>query len=277
MKTLSRALIGTGIVAGVGALVVKLLTDDAHTFKDIQPDAPPTPGKTGYKRVDALLPKLTQIASAAGIPLGLLVAWICKESGGKLGDTTSMDERGYFQLSPDESKKLGLDHQRLSIDSDYSLQAGVELIHEYEGVVQGLNVPAATSYSAFYWLLVKLCHTVGTGQTKKWVQAALDAGAAGSWHDFETFVRGKSWKGPQPSKWFPFMDALYAVGKPFGFGDASSVGPAVVGGDSQMRAHRHASGTWVVDGGGRPGHFPGGRTTTPTRSTGRIGIDIFAS
>ena len=133
-----------------------------------------------------------------------------------------------------------------------------------------------TGYSAFYWLLVKLCHTVGTGQTKKWTKAALDAGHVSSWSDFESFVRGQSWKGPQPSKWFPFMDALYAVGKPFGFGDASSIGPVVVGGASQMRAHQRASGTWVVEGGGRPGRFPGGRAV-PARSTRLLGIDIFAS
>jgi hypothetical protein len=238
MRTAPRILIGTGIVAGVATIIVKLLTDDVHTFKETSPPdiSPPPPGKTGYKLVDAMLPKLETLASSNGIPLGLLIGWVVKESKGKLatkpqpgpGDT-SMDERGYFQLSPDESKKLKLDHQRLSTDSDYSLQAGIDLIHEYEGTVQGLNVPAATSYSAFYWLLVKLCHTVGTGQTKKWVQAALADGAAGSWSDFETYVRGKSWKGPQPKKWLDFMDELYAVGKPFGFGDAASVGPAIVG------------------------------------------------
>lgn len=258
MKTLPRLLIGTGIVAGVGTLVVKLLTDDVHTFKDIPPDVPlpAAPGKSGYKLVDALLPKLRPLASSSGVPLGLLVGWIAKESGGKLatkpqpgpGDT-SMDERGYFQLSPDESKKLGLDHQRLSTDSDYSLQAGIDLINEYQGNVKALNVPAATSGTAFYWLLVKLCHTVGTGQTKKWAQAALSAGQADSWGDFEALVKGQNWKGPQPSKWFPFMDSLYAIGRPFGFGDAASIGPAVAG-DA------------AVD---------------ESKSTGLVGLDIFAS
>ncbi len=204
---------------------------------------PTPPGSSGHKLVDKLLPQLSQLANTSNIPLGLLVGWVAKESGGKLSDTTSMDERGYFQLSPDESKRLRLDHQRLSTDSDYSLRAGANLIHEYEGNVQALKIPAADGYSAFYWLLVKLCHTVGVGQTKKWTQGALDAGKADTWSDFESFVRSKSWKGPQPKKWLPFMDQLYAIGKPFGFGDAASVGPAIVGNDS----------------------------------TGLIGIDLFAS
>jgi len=288
MKTLPKVLIGTGVVAGVATFVVKLLTDDTHTFKDIPPDiAPPPPGTTGYKRVDALLPRLASIADTQNIPLGLLAGWIAKESGGKLatkpqpgpGDT-SMDERGYGQLSPDESLKLRLDHQRLSTDSDYSLRALVNLIHEYEVDVQTLKLPAADGYSAFYWLLVKLNHTVGVGQTKKWAKAALDAGKADSWDDFKTFVLGKSWKGPQPKKWLPFMDELYAIGRPFGFGDTLS-GPRVAGiPANEMQAHQRASGTWVVDGGGVPGRFPGGRepeSIDNSISTSLVGLDIFCS
>jgi hypothetical protein len=280
--------IGGVASGGLGYLLYRALTEDVHTFKETPPPdvvPPPPPGSTsstGYKRIDALLPKLTQLANANGIPLGLLVGWIAKESAGKLaihpqpgpGDT-SMDERGFFQISPDESKKLRLDHQRLSTDSDYSLQAGIDLIHEYETAVQALNIPAATSYSAFYWLLVKLNHTVGVGQTKKWAQAAIAADKASAWGDFEKFVLSQNWKGPQPKKWLPFIDDLYRIGQPFGFGDAGSPGPAVAG-DTEMHAHRRHSGTWVVDGGGRPGHFPGGRDPLP-RPTGLFGLDIFVS
>lgn len=243
--------IGAGATVGVGALLLRAFTADVHTLKDLPPDySPPPPGKTGHHFVDALLPKLREMASNSNIPLGLLVGWIVKESGGKLakypqpgpGDT-SMDERGYFQLTPDESQKLGLDHQRLSTDSDYSLAAGPLRIRECEAATRALNVPAAQPGTAFYWLLVKLQHTVGSGQTKKWVEGAKAAGKADSWGAFEAYVLGERWRGPQPKKWFPFMDDLYRVGKPFGFGDASSIGPAVAG---------------VV-------------------STGLIGIDVFVS
>jgi hypothetical protein len=275
-------IIGAGATIGISALALRLFTADVHTFKDVPLDySPPPPGKTGRKLVDALLSRLQALSSQHDIPLGVLVGWIVKESGGKLAEhpqpgpgDTLMDERGYGQLSPAESKKLGIDHQRLSTDSDYSLQALVSLIHEYEGDVLALKISSATKYGAFYWLLVKLCHTVGVGQTKKWVEAARDAGAIGSWSDFEAFVLSKSWRGPQPKKWLPFMDSLYAIGKPFGFGTASSVGPAVAG--LSMRARQRASGTWVVDGGGRPGRFPGGRAPLP-RPTGLVGIDVFVS
>lgn len=237
MKTLP-IVIGTGAV-GLGAILYAVLTSDTHTYKDTPlPDVSPAPpGRTGHKRVDVLFPQLETLARQHNIPLGLLVAWIVKESAGVLakhpqpgpGDT-SLDERGYFQLSPEESARLRIDHQRLSTDSDYSLLAGPRLIHEYEPVVQALNIPAADGYSAFYWLLTKLCHTVGTGQTKKWAKAALAAGQADSWNAFKTFVLSKSWKGPQPKKWFPFMDDLYRIGAPFGFGDAlPSSAPRVAG------------------------------------------------
>jgi hypothetical protein len=229
----------TGVALGGTAVAVfyRYLTADVRAMKDQIPDvSPPPPGKSGWRLVDKMLPKLAGIAQSTGTPLGLHVGWICKESGGKLsihpqpgpGDT-SMDERGYYQLAPGESKKLGLDHQRLSTDGDYSLQAGTALIADYEAFVQKLGVDAAPRGSALYWRLVKLCHTVGDGQTKKWVSAAKDAGTMGSWADFKEFVLGRRWRGPQPQKWLPFMDEVYRVGKPFGFGDDSGERSAVAG------------------------------------------------
>ena len=125
----SGGVLGTLVAAVLGTWYV--LTRDVHTIKEIPPDAlpmAPAQGRTGWKRVDALLDKLRGLSQSTGIPLGLMVGWIAKESGGRLavfsqpgkGDT-SMDERGYWQLTPEESKTLGLDHARLSVDADYSL------------------------------------------------------------------------------------------------------------------------------------------------------------
>jgi Transglycosylase SLT domain len=215
-------LIGGAIAVGVAVTWYFIGGGFDRTIKVIPPDETPTPGKTGYKRIDAILGALKAAASAAGIPLGLMVGWIAKESGGKLSDTTSLDERGYFQLMPAESKSLGLDHQRLSTDSDYSIQAGVDIINYYRKSVDALGV--ASSGSSYYWRLVKLAHSMGAGQMKKVVNAANAAGSADSWSDLESFAEGMKINGPQPKKWFPFVDSVYQIGAPFGFGSESSVG-----------------------------------------------------
>lgn len=194
--------------------------------RDTAPDSPAGPNKTGWKKVDAILPALRAAAQSSGIPLGLMVGWICKESGGKLTDTTSLDERGYFQLMPSESKSLGLDHQRLSTDSGYSIDAGVQLIRKYQSDVNNLDLVSAPAGTSYYWRLVKLGHSMGSGQMKKVVKAAKDAGQSGSWSDLEAFATDMKINGPQPKKWFPFVDSVYKVGKPFGFG---SEAPTVVG------------------------------------------------
>ena len=214
-----------GAVA-LGAALWALLSGPDRAVKDIVPDAlpqAPTLGKTGYKRIDAILGKLQSVAQATGIPLGLLVGWIAKESGGKLADHTSLDERGYFQLMPAESKSIGVDHERLSTDSDYSIDAGIKLIRRYQSSVNDLNLAAAPAGSSFYWKLVKLGHSMGAGQMRKVVSAAKDAGQAKSWEQLEQFAIGMSIRGPQPKKWFPFVDSVYKIGQPFGFGNETAM------------------------------------------------------
>jgi hypothetical protein len=218
-------LVGGVLAFGIGLTWYLMGGGLDRTIKNIAPDEVTGPNKTGYKRVDAILDALRAAARAAGIPLGLMVGWVAKESGGKLSDTTSLDERGYFQLMPSESKSIGVDHQRLSTDSDYSINAGVLLIQYYQKAVDALGV--ASKGSSYYWRLVKLAHSMGSGQMKKVVNAAKAAGSAGSWSDLESFAMGMSIRGPQPKKWFPFVDLVYKVGQPFGFGSESSVGETV--------------------------------------------------
>jgi hypothetical protein len=234
------------LLVGAGFLALAALSvasePEIHTLKNELPDytPPPTPPpppthpgaalppniptKTGWKRVDAILDELKKAAASSGIPLGLLVGWIAKESGGKLTDTTSLDERGYFQLMPAESKSIGYDHQRLSTDSTYSINAGLALIGRYMPIVEAFGVtPRGTSY---YWRLVKMVHTMGAGQTKKVIDAARATGQAATWAQLEaSALANPPPKGPRPSKWFPFVDEIYRVGRPFGFGseDAQSI------------------------------------------------------
>ncbi len=155
-----------------------------------------------------------------------MVGWIAKESGGKLSDTTSLDERGLYQLMPAESKTLGLDHQRLSTDLQYSIDSGPLIIRHYQSAVSDLNLPNAPAGSSYAWRLCKLGHSMGGGQLKKVVTAAKAAGQAGSWNQLEQFAEGMHINGPQPKKWFPFINSIYALGLPFGFGNES---PANVG------------------------------------------------
>lgn len=224
------------LAAGTAALVVVLLTRDNPPVHDpdFEPNEP-NPAlpagtlSTRYKLVDAIMdhvtepdgtvqPGLKQAAKTSGIPLGLLVGWIAKESGGKLSDTTSMDERGYFQLMPDESKSLGIDHDRLSTDPLYSINAGLLLIGKYMQVI-AKDAPSVAVGTSFYFLLVKLAHTQGSGDTKVLIDGARAAGALGNWNDFYNYgLSGQARTKHSPAKWFPFLADIFQIGRPFGFG-----------------------------------------------------------
>jgi hypothetical protein len=222
----------TGAIAGgataLGLIMWKIIGGfPDRPMKDIHPDvSPPPPGRTGYNKIDAFFDKLRAVAQETGIPLGLMVGWIAKESGGRLNDTTSLDERGLFQLMPSESKSLGLDHERLSTDLDYSIAAGPKIIKKYQSNVNDLDLIYAPAGNSYYWRLVKLAHSMGAGQMKKVVKAAMAAGHASTWDDLETFALDMKINGPQPKKWFPFVDLVYKVGRPFGFGSESTVAVA---------------------------------------------------
>lgn len=216
-------LIGAGVV---GLMVLATSTEDPPVPVH-DPDLPPAPGSTRYRLIDAMLSQLKQAAESSGIPLGVIIGWIAKESGGKLGEVTpKFEERGLFQLMPAESKMLKLDHQRLSTDLVYSINAGLMLIGHYMGDVDKLGV--APKGSDYYWRLVKLAHTMGVGAMDKIVAAAQAAGDAKSWSDLEQYALTHdkellSATKHSPAKWFPFVDEVYAVGEPFGFGGSAAI------------------------------------------------------
>lgn len=189
-------MLGSGFAAIIAVLATTEKNPPVH-----EPDEAPVPpsplgvtpppgatplGKSGYKLVDQILPALQAASLSSQIPLGVLVGWIARESGGKLSDTTKYDERGYFQLMPDESKALGLDHQRLSTDSTYSINAGLLLIGKY--MKQAVALGIAPQGSSFFWKLVKLIHSMGLGAVQKIVAAAKADGSTTSWSALEQFA-----------------------------------------------------------------------------------------
>ncbi|MES2179837.1 MAG: transglycosylase SLT domain-containing protein [Gemmatimonadota bacterium] len=219
--------------AGAGVLIALALASTDRPVPVHEPDLPPSapppvgfPTSTGYKLVDKILPMLKQAADSSKVPLGVLVGWIAKESGGRLGEVTKLDERGLFQLMPSESKSLGLDHQRLSTDATYSINGGLALIGQYMKLVNVLDV--APKGSEYFWRLVKLAHTMGSGATKKIVAMAQDAGEARTWARLEAYALAHESEilhavKHSPTKWFPFVDKVYAVGAPFGFGSQDTI------------------------------------------------------
>jgi len=233
------------IGAGIATLLI-LSKSDERPVPVHEPDLPPVPGSTRYRKVDAILPELKKAAAASGIPLGLLVGWIARESAGEIGPPWPAQkpkplkgepdsERGYFQLTPSESKRLGIsleDHKRLSVEPSFSIEAGLKLVREYMKDVDKLT--AAVRGSPYYWRLVKLVHTMGIGATKKILEGAKGANEAGSWealkqHALDNEKKYLSLTKHSPSKWFPLVDQVYETGKPFGFGDETMVvgaGPA---------------------------------------------------
>lgn len=222
------------IVGGVIAFAAAALWARGDTVPNHQPDYVLTPtdsGKTGYRLVDALLPALRAASQASQIPLGVLVAWIAKESGGKLTSTTKYDERGLFQIMPAESKSLGIDHVRLSTDATYSINMGLVLIGKYMHEADALGI--APRGSSYYWRLVKLCHSMGTGAVKWIVDHARANNAVGSWEDLERFALDHNAEilhvvKHAPAKWMSFCDEIYRLGAPFGFGTEQT---HMVGGD----------------------------------------------
>jgi hypothetical protein len=101
------------------------------------------------------------------IPLPLLMGWIQVESGRSLGSLTSICERGYFQLHPDESALLGLDHDLVGTNADYSVFGGVALVKHYRQAIDKLARKHGIDRGGdLYWRLVKLCHWIPSAAEK---------------------------------------------------------------------------------------------------------------
>jgi hypothetical protein len=92
----------------------------------------------------------------AGLPLLFLLGWIAVESGGNNGVVTPqvyLQERGFVQISKDESAGRKFDHLRITAHPDDSVQAGVQLVRYYADLAWKRS-PWIPDGSEFFWPVV---------------------------------------------------------------------------------------------------------------------------
>lgn len=119
------------------------------------PSAVPARAPAGMAQLVPLLNKYR-----GDIPLYFVLGWVNVESGGQIGSSTKLGELGYFQIHPEESKLLHLDHPRLHTDSDYSVQSGIKLVNHYANLAQKLGFPRGTE---LFWSATKWHHWAPAG------------------------------------------------------------------------------------------------------------------
>lgn len=168
--------------------------------------------------LDHLRLKLEQLCAFHAVPLGVAVGWIEVESGGRLQEVTDLGERGYFQLSPEESRSLHVDHNRLSTDSDYSLESGFQLVSYYHKIACSMiRNTAIDKGSEYAWRLTKFAHSIGAGA------AAIIFGHSGAqtWMQFADYcaehdVHYTAKLKHSPTRWTIFVDRMFDIGRPYG-------------------------------------------------------------
>jgi hypothetical protein len=120
------------------------------------------------------------------IPLDFLLGWIAVESDGRLDTVTRLDERGYFQIHPDESRDRHFDHQRLTTDQEYSLRAGIENVRYYAGLARR-RFPSIAPGSELFWRVVKLQHALGSPLTRRLLDGMTAAGIPLTWDEIRRY------------------------------------------------------------------------------------------
>lgn len=170
------------------------------------------PSNPGWVRT--LLPLLDRYRGK--IPLDFLLGWVQVESGGNIRSLTPWNERGYFQLYPDDSVGLKLNHERLSSDPDYSVQAGIALVNRDAAWAQGLGFKSG---SDLLWHVVKLRHWLPAGINAIVRDMRQHHVVPDTWDDFEEYVAANrprinesiriaaGLKQPLPPKW----DVAYGI------------------------------------------------------------------
>ena len=120
------------------------------------------------------------------IPLEFLLGWIAVESDGRIDEVTNLDERGFFQIHPDESRDRGFQHRRLSTDPDYSVKAGIENLRFYARLTRR-RFPSTPAGSELFWRVVKLQHAMGSGLARQLLQRMLARNIPLTWEAIKRF------------------------------------------------------------------------------------------
>ena len=122
------------------------------------------------------------------VPLDFLLGWIEVESDGRIDEVTSLDERGFFQIHPDESKdaRPPIQHARLSTDPDYSVQAGLQLARYYAALARS-RFPWIPAGSELFWRVVKLQHAMGSPLAKRFLTDMHNRGIPFTWDNIKRF------------------------------------------------------------------------------------------
>jgi hypothetical protein len=138
------------------------------------------------RRYAALVPLLDRYRG--DIPSWFLLGWIASESGGVITDTTSLDERGFFQVHPAESRdaRPPIQHVRLSTDPDYSVRAGIQVVRHYADLARQ-RFPWIPYGSELFWRVVKLQHAMGSGNAKTLITRMRAQGIEVTWEAIKRF------------------------------------------------------------------------------------------
>jgi phosphatidylserine/phosphatidylglycerophosphate/cardiolipin synthase-like enzyme len=158
---------------------------------ELQWDVPQMPAAAQFSRA---IPELTRMRGLVPllekyrgeIPLDFLLGWIVVESDGRIDEITSLDERGFFQIHPDESHDRHFEHQRLSSDPDYSVKAGIDNVRFYARLAQQ-RFPSIPAGSELFWRMVKLQHAMGSGLAYRLIKAMLAAGVPLTWENIRQY------------------------------------------------------------------------------------------
>jgi hypothetical protein len=207
------------------ALVLPVLRNAAAAPPPPVVAAPGTPPASafvravpGARRWALLAPLLDRYRGE--IPLDFLLGWIAVESDGRIDVVTSLDERGFFQIHPDESKdaRPPFQHRRLSTDPDYSVQAGLQLVRYYADLARH-RFPWIPSGSELFWRIVKLEHAMGSGLAWKLLSQMRARGIETTW---EAIKRYELTEGPkvhallarEPGRFGRNVDRVFERGRP---------------------------------------------------------------
>lgn len=139
--------------------------------------------------------KLERIAG--WVPVDFLLAWVDTESGGIPTITTTLGERGLFQVHPDEVEMLGLtqdEFMRLTTDPDLAMRYGVKAakLYAYQAKKDLAKVGVAW-HGRDFWKLVKLYHgAYGMPSAVLNAFARVNGRGPENWPELYTFAIGEA-------------------------------------------------------------------------------------